>query len=67
MERRWIIAQLPEQDDGVIPWREICGLPCIASFLKRKGFTCADEVKEFLQPRLRSLGDPFLLPNLCAA
>ena len=67
MERRWIIAQLPEQDDGAIPWREICGLPCIASFLKRKGFTCADEVKEFLQPRLRSLGDPFLLPNLCAA
>jgi single-stranded-DNA-specific exonuclease len=30
----------------------------------RKGFGCADEVEAFLQPRLHSLGDPFLLPNL---
>ena len=67
MERRWIVAQVSEQDDASIPWTEICGLPCIVSFLRRKGFTCAEEVNTFLQPRLRSLGDPFLLPNLSSA
>lgn len=67
MERRWIIAPLHEQDDAGIPWAEICGLPCIAQLLRRKGFGCADDVHAFLQPRLRSLGDPFLLPNMNAA
>src|SRR5438067_8485164 len=33
----------------------------------RKGFASADEVQAFLQPRLKSLGDPFLLPNMEAA
>nr|MBA2623917.1 single-stranded-DNA-specific exonuclease RecJ [Chthoniobacterales bacterium] len=32
-----------------------------------KEFGCADEVHGFLQPRLRSLSDPFLLPNMAAA
>ncbi|HEX4641206.1 MAG TPA: single-stranded-DNA-specific exonuclease RecJ [Chthoniobacterales bacterium] len=35
--------------------------------LRRKGFGCADDVHAFLQPRLRSLSDPFLLPNMAAA
>lgn len=51
-------------DDGVIPWAELCGLPCVADLLKRKGFHCAEDVQSFLQPRLRSLGDPFLLPQM---
>lgn len=67
MERRWIIAPALQQNGGAIPWTEICGLPCIAALLRRKGFTCADDVNSFLQPRLRSLADPFLLPNLSAA
>ena len=67
MERRWIIAALHEQDDACIPWAELCGLPCIANLLRRKGFTCADDVQGYLQPRLRSLGDPFLLPQMRAA
>ena len=67
MERRWIVAPLQEHDDGAIPWSELCGLPCIVNLLKRKGFACADDVKTFLQPRLRSLGDPLLLPNLSSA
>src|SRR5437870_12358697 len=33
----------------------------------RKGFGTADEVQAFLQPRLKSLSDPFLLPNMKAA
>src|SRR5436190_6841667 len=67
MERRWIIAALPPLGIGTIPWEELCGLPCIAELLRRKGFTCADEVSAFLQPRLGSLSDPFLLPNMRAA
>lgn len=64
MERRWIIAQACADANAEIPWAEICGLPCIAELLKRKGFTCADAVKAFLSPRLSSLSDPFLLPNM---
>ena len=67
MERRWIIAEAAEAANTDIPWAEICGLPCIAELLKRKGFTCADEVSAFLEPRLSSLSDPFLLPNMAAA
>ncbi len=33
----------------------------------RKGFLTAEEVNAFLEPRLSSLGDPFLLPNLQTA
>src|SRR5256714_8810351 len=33
----------------------------------RKGSGTADEVQAFLQPRLKSLSDPFLLPNMDAA
>src|SRR6266567_7030674 len=33
----------------------------------RKGFASADEVETFLRPRLSSLSDPFLLPNMQTA
>ncbi len=67
METRWILAE-PCADNGAeISWREICGLPCIVELLKRKAFSCAEDVHAFLQPRLRSLSDPFLLPNLTVA
>ncbi len=67
MHRRWIIAPAEDKPNASIAWPEICGLPCIAELLKRKGFTNADEVNAFLQPRLSSLSDPFLLPNMAAA
>ena len=66
-ERQWIMAKSCADAASDIPWAEICGLPCIAELLKRKGFSCADDVSAFLQPRLRSLSDPFLLPNMRAA
>ncbi|MFL6590689.1 MAG: single-stranded-DNA-specific exonuclease RecJ, partial [Chthoniobacterales bacterium] len=47
-----------------ITWPDICGIPCVAELLKRKGFGCVDEVNTFLNPRLRSLADPFVLPNM---
>ena len=67
VERRWNVAKLPETDLRAIQWTEICGLPCIAALLQRKGFSCADDVTAFLRPRLSTLSDPFLLPNLAAA
>jgi single-stranded-DNA-specific exonuclease len=67
VQRRWIIAPAEDKPNAGIAWSEICGLPCIAELLKRKGFTSADEVNAFLQPRLSSLSEPFLLPNMAAA
>jgi single-stranded-DNA-specific exonuclease len=66
-EKRWIVAEPCSDSSSEISWTEICGLPCIVELLKRKGFTCADEINAFLQPRLRSLSDPFLLPNMATA
>ena len=68
-QSRWIIAR-PEELNAAgsgISWNEICGSECIARLLLRKGFRGAEEVNAFLQPRLSSLSDPFLLPQMHAA
>jgi len=67
VQRRWIIAPANDKPNAGIAWPEICGLPCIAELLKRRGFATAKEVTAFLHPRLSSLSDPFLLPNMAAA
>jgi single-stranded-DNA-specific exonuclease len=67
VEKRWIIAANEKEVNAAIPWAEICGLPCIAALLQRKGFTCAEEVDSFLRPQLRALADPFLLPDMAKA
>ena len=67
MQRRWIIAPRDDKPDVEIAWPEICDLPCIVELLKRRGFATAEEVTSFLHPRLNSLSDPFLLPNMAAA
>jgi single-stranded-DNA-specific exonuclease len=67
VEPRWIIARNAESDESCIDWTQICGVPCIAELLKRKAFADANEVDGFLRPRLRSLADPLLLPNMAAA
>jgi len=68
-QSRWVIAQ-PEElntDKSGVSWGEICGSRCIARLLLRKGFHCVEEVDSFLRPRLSSLSDPFLLPQMHAA
>ena len=67
MLSRWILPPPEELNGGAISWSEICGSECIARLLLRKGFTRAEEVDAFLRPRLNSLGDPFLLPQMEAA
>jgi single-stranded-DNA-specific exonuclease len=66
-QSRWIIAPPEELNSGPISWTEICGSHCIARLLMRKGFASVQEVEKFLRPRLKSLSDPFLLPNMEAA
>ena len=63
-QSRWIIAPPEELNGGSISWDEICGSACIARLLMRKGFATAEDVETFLRPRLSSLSDPFLLPNM---
>jgi single-stranded-DNA-specific exonuclease len=67
VERRWIIAPVEDKPNAGIAWPEVCNLPCIAELLKRKNFTSTDQVNAFLEPRLSSLSDPFLLPNMAVA
>ena len=67
MQSRWIIAPPEELSANPISWSEICSSACIARLLLRKGFASAEEVENFLWPRLKSLSDPFLLPNMEAA
>jgi single-stranded-DNA-specific exonuclease len=66
-QSRWILAPREELKGSAIPWRELCGCECIARLLIRKGLASAEEVQNFLRPRLKSLSDPFLLPNMEAA
>jgi single-stranded-DNA-specific exonuclease len=66
-QSQWIIAPPEDLDGGPISWTEICGSACVARLLMRKGFANAEEVEAFLQPRLSSLSDPFLIPNMQAA
>src|SRR5262249_52890612 len=63
-QARWILASREELNGGAIAWREICGSECIARLLLRKGFRSVEEVQNFLRPRLNSLSDPFLLPQM---
>ena len=67
MDKLWIIPPQDRDPNPAIAWPEICDLPCIVELLKRKGFANADAVNAFLRPRLSSLSDPFLLPNMAAA
>lgn len=64
MQSRWIIIPPEELNGGPISWSEICGCECIARLLSRKGFASPDEVQAFLRPRLKTLSDPFLLPDM---
>jgi single-stranded-DNA-specific exonuclease len=44
---------------GVSPW--------VAELLARRGFVEPEHCSHFLEPRLRALSDPFLLPDMAAA
>lgn len=65
--RRWILSSANGATDGVKFSNHVCGSPCIARLLRRKGLSNDEQAADFLRPRLRHLSDPFLLPNMRAA
>jgi single-stranded-DNA-specific exonuclease len=67
VQDRWILPPCENLNGGAIAWNEVCGSECIARLLFRKQFRSTDEVQTFLRPRLSSLSDPFLLPQMRAA
>ncbi len=67
MQSQWIIAPLDSLEGGLINWSEICESPCISRLLSRMGFASREDVEGFLRPRLASLSDPFLLPQMESA
>ena len=67
MTLRWILP--PPPDDTLI--RALCAelhVPrSVAELLVRRGFSAPEDAARFLDPRLKSLSDPFLLPQMEAA
>jgi single-stranded-DNA-specific exonuclease len=66
-KRRWILSPVNGSQEAAAFSESVCALPCIARLLQRKGLLTDEQATDFLRPRLRSLSDPFLLPNLLAA
>ena len=66
MKFRWTIA--PEQPllTGQLA-HALKISPLLAQCLVNRGFSEAERISNFLQPRLKNLADPFLLPNMAAA
>ena len=59
--RRWIWPQAA----GESILEKECGVsPLVARLLVRRGITTPDQAEHFLDPRLQSLADPFLLTDL---
>jgi single-stranded-DNA-specific exonuclease len=67
MQQRWILP--PVVDAGAVKALSLeFGVPqFVAEFLVRKEIATPELAALFLQPRLRSLGDPNLLPQISAA
>ena len=64
MQPLWILSRESDNNGAGFSWAGLCGSPSIARLLQRKGFSCEDEVRSFLNPRLAGLGDPFLLEGM---
>lgn len=66
MKFRWSIA--PTQPALAAHLADAAKIsPLLAQCLLNRGFSEPDEINRFLDPRLKMLADPFLLPNMSAA
>src|SRR5579862_879196 len=66
MKYRWTIA--PSQPLLVGQLANALKIsPLLAQCLVNRGFSETERIAHFLQPRLKDLADPFLLPNMAAA
>jgi len=67
MHDQWIFPDPGETAVAGRLRRELSLSPFLALLLAKKGFEEPEEVEAFLDPRLRSLGDPEALPDMPAA
>ncbi|MGE3309422.1 MAG: single-stranded-DNA-specific exonuclease RecJ [Limisphaerales bacterium] len=66
MKYRWLLAP-PRPEEALRLSREIGISPLLGQCLINRDFSTGEAVSAFLNPRLRDLGDPFLLPNMRTA
>ena len=66
MKYRWTIAP-PQPALADFLAKELKLSPLLAQCLLNRGFSEPEPITRFLQPRLKNLADPFLLPNMRAA
>jgi single-stranded-DNA-specific exonuclease len=66
MKFRWSLAQAQPLLAGQLA-KELRLPPLLAQCLLNRGLNQPAAIGDFLQPRLRQLADPFLLPNMAAA
>lgn len=66
MKYRWTIAP-PQPALAEFLAKALKISPLLAQCLLNRGFSEPEPIARFLQPRLKSLADPFLLPNMQAA
>jgi single-stranded-DNA-specific exonuclease len=64
---QWILPTPADAASCAALTAELGLAPFFASLLCRRGITTPAEAQRFLQPRLKTLSDPFLLPNMRAA
>lgn len=66
MKYHWTIAP-PQPALATFLAKELKLSPLLAQCLLNRGFSEPEPITRFLQPRLKNLADPFLLPNMRAA
>ena len=66
MRFRWSIAAQQPSLAGSLA-RAVQASPLLAQCLINRGLTEANRAAEFLEPRLKQLSDPFLLPDMAPA
>lgn len=64
---RWIFPEAADPGVEAALARDLRLAPFVASLLCRRGLAGAEEAQRFLSPKLKTLSDPFLLPNMRAA
>lgn len=67
MQRRWLFPADDSELAAVTLGRALNVPPVVARLLLRNGFTDPEIASSFLNPQLKSLSDPFLLPEMQAA
>lgn len=67
MHRRWIFPNTDRDAAALRLARDLEIPDFLARILLRNGFDDTETAADFLQPRLKNLSDPFLLPDMAAA